>query len=209
MSSVLEVPTNRQNNELSAAPPTGLTACRAVVAIGYRVFHTRADNHPEVIARPATNHFEFIRAVRDDRKLSSKTRLFLYTLATHGLINAWADLKSETGLSEDGITRAKKEATAQGWVVRTQFGRGAVAKMRDAFDLYIPGPGPQPGVNSAPCGIDRESIPQTDPVNSANLGGSIPHPADTDAFIDTPGDATYATGSSGQDQGPQAPMPAA
>jgi hypothetical protein len=118
---------------------SGLSRCRAVVTIRYRVFHIRADNHAEINARPATDTFEFIRAMRDDRKLSANAKLVALIHASHGLTNAWvADLKGETGLSRWAYNPAKKELMEQGWFVQVCKGRGSRSKKVDAFDLYIP-----------------------------------------------------------------------
>ena len=94
-------------------------------------------------ARQATDYFEFVRAIRADRRLSAKSKLNALIYATHGLTNSWsADLAGETGQSEDSNGKAKKELMERGWFVRVCKGRGGRTKKVDAFDLYIPENGP-------------------------------------------------------------------
>lgn len=126
-----------------------------------------------LFAYPASTP-EYLRAIRADRKLSSKAKLLCIMLSTHGLRNAWAqDLADEMSVHPNTVTAAKKEAVAAGWLEYVWHG-GQGNALHDEFNLTVPLPEltaepvnqPQPvGAVSAPTGHSHCDPPITTTVN--------------------------------------------
>jgi hypothetical protein len=109
------------------------------------------------------SQFDYIRAIRDDRSLSSNAKLVGLMIASH--FN-WVDddpafpsnrlLSEETSISERSVIRAKSELQAKGWI--------RVSRRMNNSNLYVP---------SIPTG-DTESLGVTEShkwVTDSHLGG--------------------------------------
>jgi len=144
---------------------------------------TRTQVQPatRAIVRP----LDFQRALRDNRSLPTRARVWLWALSTHGTRNTWAaHIQEETGLSKNYVTAAKREAMAEGWAIQTQSGHGNRSRVVDAFDLVIP-------IGSQTSGAKKGLWVPNEVDNPTTLG---PNPRDTDAFkgIDASNDSVVA-----------------
>jgi hypothetical protein len=137
----------------------------------------------------------YARAIRDDRKLSSKAKTVAFVMMTHAGNPKSPEahpgndlLVLETGLSLSGVKRGLEELCEAGYLIQTYSGRGGRRDRASAYVLAVP----KVHTDTLPMGQDEpkgDSNGSNGEVQRFKTEGSKVHSEPTDAFRTAPRDA--------------------